>query len=1079
MKKQRFMNCLKYWPGSRYLLMRLSFAALFAVCILHSAQAAELTQAKSVSGMVSDEGGTPIPGVNILVKGTRAGTVTDADGKYTLTLPDASSMLVFSYIGYVTREIIIGNQTVIDVVLMEDMQRIDEVIVVGYGTQRKKDLTGSIASVSGEALGEMPALSFDQALQGKVAGVQITQTTGAPGGNVNVIVRGISSITGGTSPLYVVDGFPIGTGGGGSNLSGFASGSYTSAGMAGNTANKINPLSTINPSDIESIEILKDASATAIYGSRGANGVIIITTKKGKFGKSSIDFHASYGLQQVQKKLDLMNPQEYAAYVAEGRDNAWIAANPAVNKATDPNEVRTVQSTWVRPEYRNPAQFPLKGTDWQDVIFRTAPVQNYQLSATGGTENIKYLISGGYFNQEGIVIGSNYERFSIRSNIDVQLTNRIKLGSTVSGTYGFGDFARTEGHLQYRNQINCALAFSPIAPVYNADGTPYNELTDPLGAPIENPINIDRNFSDKRNQANMLTNNYLEIQIIDGLIFRTSFGVNYTQRQTKLWKSSLIATGQATTSPATASAISQKGISWLNENTLNYRKLFRNRHDLNVLAGYTAQKSTDNFLSVGATNFPTDYIEYVGAGTVDAGNNYDSEWSLLSVLARVNYVYDGKYMLTATVRRDGSSRFPAGNKWGTFPSVSVAYRISEEAFMQNVKFVSNLKLRLSYGESGNNLIGNYAHIGLLSPTNYARNNTKVPGLAPSSMSNDALTWEKSRQTNIGLDIGLFNDRITFVADVYRDYKKDLLLNVSLPAASGFGSSMQNIGEIENKGVELGLNTDNILTRDFQWSTGFNISANRNEVKKLATEGARITNSTWQVTQVGYPIASFYLMRALGVFKDQADVASGHPLQHPQTQPGDLKFKDVDGNGVITTADKEIIGSPWPDYIWGLTNTFSYKGFSLNIFINGSKGNKVFYEMSSTLLNSAGVQNQLAMVNRRWKSPENPGDGLVPRAIRSSTFYGMESACSRFLFDGSFVRIKDITLSYDFKKNITNVLRLQGLNAYFNVSNLWTFTDYPGYDPEASTSGDSLTRSGIDEGVYPLARAYTLGVKLSF
>jgi TonB-linked SusC/RagA family outer membrane protein len=1074
MEKQFFFQ--KCLTVNRSAFRRFGLIICIFTCLLFSVQSA-IAQTKIINGTVTDDSGLSVPGVNVVVKGTSNGVITDHDGKYSIKNVEVSSILLFSYIGYVSEEVRIGNQAVINIILKEDTQALDEVVVVGYGTQRKKDLTGSIVSISAEELGDMPALSFDQALQGKVAGVQITQTTGAPGGNVNIIVRGVSSITGGNSPLYVIDGFPIGTGGGGTDLSSFGSSSYTSSAMANNTANKINPLSSINPNDIESIEILKDASATAIYGSRGANGVVIITTKKGKAGKANINLTASYGIQQVAKKLDMMNPQEFAEFVAEGRDNAWIAANPAVNQASDPNDIRS-NSTWVRDIFRNPSVLPLEGTDWQDVIFRSAPIQNYQLSASGGTEKIKYLLSGGYFNQEGIVIGSDYQRFNIRSNMEIQLTDRIKLGSIISASYGRGDFARTEGHLQFRSIIQCALASSPTLAVYDADGNPQNELADPLGVPVENPINITRHFSDKRNQTDVLTNNFLDISIIDELSFRTSIGVNYSASQTKLWKSSRIATGQSTTSPATAAVHNRKGLNWLNENTLNYRKLIAEKHDVNVVGGLTVQKDNFNFISAGATDFPTDYITYLSAGTVNAGDNYDSEWSLVSLLARANYVYDEKYMLTATVRRDGSSRFGSKNKWGTFPSVSVGYRISEESFMQSVSFISNLKLRVSYGESGNNLIGNYAHIGLLGSSNYVDNNTILPGLVTSSMSNDALTWEKSKQVNLGLDFGLFNDRVSLVADFYRDYKTDLLLAVQLPAASGFGSSTQNIGEVENKGVEIGINTDNFLNKNFQWSTNFNISANRNEVKKLATQGARISNSAVQVTQVGEPISSFYLMHVLGVFRNEADVKSGHPLQHPQTQPGDLKYEDVDESGTITSNDKKIIGSPWPDFTWGLGNVFNYKNFSLSAYIIGSHGAQTYLNVGETLINSAGVQNQLAMVNNRWKSESDPGDGLVPRAIRSNTFLGMQQS-SRLLFDASYVRIKEVTLSYDFPQSITKRLFMKGLNAYFNISNLYTFTDYPGYDPEASSTGDAVTKAGFDEGVYPLARTYTLGLKVSF
>lgn len=1033
---------------------------------------ADILQQKSIKGKVIGTDGYSVIGVNVYEKGTTNGVITDVDGDYIINVGSGNAILVFSFIGYLTREITVGNQTVINLTLEEDVKKLDEIVVVGYGTQRKKDLTGSIVSISSKDLGNTPALSFDQTLQGKVPGVQITQTSGAPGGNVNIIVRGLSSITGGNAPLYVVDGFPIGTGGGGSNVSSFSNNTYTASSMANTTTEKINPLSSINPADIESIEILKDASATAIYGSRGANGVILITTKKGKVGKTTVNANITFGVQEVAHKIKLLNPQQYAEFVAEGRDNAWVYAG---GKASDPNDVRT-SNAWVRPEFRNPELLPTKGTDWQDEIFRLAPVQNYQLSATGGTENIKYMVSLGYFDQKGILIGSDYQRFNIRSNIEAQLTKRLKFGSNISASYGYGDFARAEGHLGLRGMIQCALAMSPVIPVYTEDGEYNSELGDAYGAPIENPLFIVKEFSDKRDKKEFMTNNYIDLEIIKGLNLRSSVGVSFSLNQIKLWKSSMIGMYVDKSSPATAAAIDKKGFNWLNENTLTYRKLFNGIHDLNVVAGFTAQKDTYDQLSAGATDFPTDYIPYLSAGTINSGTHLKSQWSMASLLARANYVYDGKYMLTATVRRDGSSRFGANHKWGTFPSASIGYRISEENFMKQIRPLSNLKLRVSYGVAGNNAIGNYGQIALLNVTNYVDANKILPGLSPGSLANDNLTWEKSKQTNIGLDFGLFNERISIVADWYYNLKTDLLLQVQLPAASGFGSSIQNIGEVENKGIEFGINSINIENKDFIWNTSFNISSNKNKVKKLATESARLIDGI-HITEVGQPIASFYMMNVIGVFQNEEDVKN-NPIQHPNTQPGDLKFEDVDGDGKITTTDKKIVGSPFPDFTWGLSNMFQYKNLSLSIFLNGSHGNKIYFGAGETLLNTAGVQNQLEMVAKRWKSESDPGDGKIGRAVRNDYALGL-SQSSKYLFDGSYVRIKDITLSYDFPRELVQKFGVKGLNAYFNVSNVYTFTDYPGFDPEASESGDSMTKAGIDSGVYPTPRTYTFGLKLAF
>lgn len=1051
----------------------ISIILLIILNFQHVEANAELSlQGRQIQGTVVSTDGVSLPGVNVVIKGTTRGVITNSNGRFSIEVDDQNQILVFSFIGYISQEVIVGSQSDISVTMVEDQKRIDEVVVVGYGTQRKKDLTGSISRVSGDDIIQPSVASFDQMLQGKVAGVQISQTTGAPGGNVNVLVRGVSSITGGNQPLYVIDGFPIGSGGGGSNMLSFGGNTYSSAGMANNTQNRINPLSSINPSDIESIEILKDASATAIYGSRGANGVVIITTKRGSAGKSSIKFDVSYGVQQVANKLEMMNSQQFAEFVADGRDNAWVYAG---GKATDPNEARSA-TTRVKPEFRNPGSI-VNNTDWQDAIFKMAPIQDYQFSAIGGTERIKYLVSAGFLSQEGIVLDTDYNRFTIRSNIDSQISDKFKVSSTISGSYTYGSYPNTEGHLGTRAVLSAALASSPTIPIRDENGVYVSELLNPLGVPVENPLFILENFSDNRISGNLLVNNYLEYEIIDGLKLRTSAGISLNTNEIKLWKSSLLGSFGGATSPATAGVTKSESLNWLNENTISYKRNFGENHIFDVLAGFTIQKDRYDRLSAGATDFPTDYVTYLSAGTINAGTHLVSEWSMMSLLSRINYSYGGKYLFTATLRRDGSSRFGANNKWGTFPSFSIGYNLSEESFMQNVTFVSNLKLRASYGISGNNLIGNYAHIGLISSANYVENGKIKPGLVPSNLSNDLLTWEKTKQTNLGLDLGLFEDRISFTADIYKNIKTDLLLAVQLPAASGFSSSTQNIGEIENRGVELGLSTINIEGKSFNWESNMVFSANRNKVLKLATEGSRIANSSYQVTEVGHPVASFYLMNVVGIFQNASEVASS-PIQHAKTQPGDLKFEDIDDDKKITSSDKKIVGSPWPDFTWGFNNTFSYKNISLGVFMNGSQGGYNYFLAGETLINSAGVQNQLAMVDKRWKSESDPGDGIIPRAIRSTHAYGFTST-SRFLFDASYIRIKNINLSYQIPSSGLARLPLTGCTIFADVANVFTFTDYPGYDPESSTAGDNIINSGIDYMTYPLARTYTIGLKLTF
>lgn len=1063
------MNCIPF-PG-RWLWIRGLLCCLFLGTVPVFAQPdGRVTITGKILG---DTDKAPLIGATITEKGTNNGTVADVDGNFKLSVMSGASIVV-SFIGYVSQEIKTGNRTVVDITLAADQQQLQDVVVVGYGTQRKKDLTGSIAKISGEQFIQPSTGSFDQMLQGKAPGVQVSQTTGAPGGNVNILIRGVSSITGGNQPLYVIDGFAIGSGGGGSDMRSYGANSFSSAGMAGNTVNRVNPLASINPSDIESIEILKDASATAIYGSRGANGVVIITTKRGSYGKSQISIDASYGFQEVAHKLEMLNARQYAEYVADGRDNAWVYAG---GKATDPNDVRSV-ATRVRPEFRNPASLTTD-TDWQDVLFRTAPVRNLQLSANGGNEKARYFISGGYFSQEGIIINSDYNRFNLRVNVDAQLTKWLKIGTSTFGSYGYGQFANTESHYGQGGLLANVLAASPTIPVYNDQGGYYfnqADVTDGLGF-LQNVLAVSNGQDDRRKVMDLVTNNFLEFNLSNDLTFKTSIGVNYGSNNIRLWRSSAVPNFTTLNYPATAGTSRTESLNWLNENTLNYNKVINNKHFIGALAGFTAQKNSVDRVTAGASDFPTEYVPYITAGIVNAGTQSISEWALLSMMARVNYSFAGKYMVTATVRRDGSSRFGSNHKWGAFPSVSVGYNLSEEDFMKDARFINNLKIRASYGISGNNQIGDYTHIGLLSATRYIKNKTLNPGLIPATLSNDDLTWEKSRQVNVGLDLGLFQDRISLTADFYRDHKTDLLLAVQLPAASGFSSSTQNIGDIENKGFELGLQTVNIRHKKFEWTSSATFSHNENKVLKLATEGGRIANSSYQITQVGSSISSFYLINKLGVFMNSAEL-DGAALQHPKTQAGDLKFEDVNGDGVINQSDRKIVGSPWPDFTWGLDNNFSLGNLSLNIGLVGTHGAYTYLDAGSSLLGSNGVQNNLIWTDRRWRSEQDPGDGKMPRSIRSNHALGF-GVSSHYLFDNSFTRIRNVKLSYNLPKALVSRMKMSALNVYANVSNLHTFTNYPGYDPESSIAGDNVVSGGIDYLNYPLPRTYTLGVKVTF
>lgn len=1052
-----------------------AYAFLF-VCLLIFCQLSFAQQKLTVQGNVITENNVPLAGVSVNVKGSSAGTITDANGRFTIQVNKGATLL-FSFVDYQTRQIVVnGNSDVTAIKMDPANSSLGEVVVVGYGTQRKKDVTGAITSINMEDIHIPSAPSFDEMLQGKVAGAQISQTSGGPGGgNINVVIRGISSITGGNSPLYVVDGFPIGGTGSNSDFSSRGGTLYSSDGLANNTQSRINPLASINPSDIASIEILKDASATAIYGSRGSNGVIIITTKRGALGKAVISVDASHGLQSVAHKLTLLNSRQYAEFVAQGRDNAYVLGG---GSASDPNSMRPA-SQRVRPEFRNPESIKTN-TDWQDVIFRVAPVSNVQLSVNSGNEKTKVYASLGYLDQDGIILTSAYKRFNMRTNIDTRISDRVKIGSSITGSYGYGSFPNVEGHYGTGGVLAQALSASPTIPVYDQNGDPFfdqADVTDGLGW-LANPLNLLSGFSDDRTSSNLLWNNYVEYKILDHLTLRSTLGIQYTDQSIKVWRSSKIPNYTTLNVPATAGATKISSLDWLNENTLNYNRVFANKHRFDALVGFTAQKDRAERLSAGAASFPTENVTYLSAGIVNAGTNILSEWSLLSLIGRLNYSYDNKYLFTATFRRDGSSRFGNNNKWGNFPSFAAGYNLSEESFMKPLKVINNLKLRASYGFSGNNQIGNYSYVGLLTPSNYVANNSQIPGLIPSSLPNVDLGWEKSKEFDFGVDLGLFDDRISLTFDTYRDLKTDLLLNVQLPAASGFNSSTQNIGDIENKGIEFGLNTVNITSKTFTWKTGLTFSANKNKVLKLATKGGRIANNDFQITEVGQPISSFYMLHAIGVFMNSSEL-HGAALQNPKTQAGDLKFEDVNGDGKITSDDRKIVGSPWPDYTWGLSNNFSYKRIALSVSLVGSHGADTYFEWGTSALNSAGVQNQLADIStKRWVSESSPGAGFQPRAIRSNYAMGFSNS-SHFLFNSSFVRIKNVNLSYSFPKNLVSKIGMADLSLYADVTNLYTFTDYPAYDPESSTTGSNIAETGIDYLTYPLARTFTFGIRVSF
>ncbi|RRA98079.1 SusC/RagA family TonB-linked outer membrane protein [Larkinella rosea] len=1015
----------------------------------------------TVTGQVSDEIGQPLPGVTVLVKNPATadrnnGTTTDAKGAYRLAVPAGSATLVVSYLGYTSQEIAINNRSVIDVQLAPDTKALNEVVVIGYGTQQKKDLTGAVASVTAKDIQRLPVSGLDQALQGQVPGLQISSTSGAPGGNTNILVRGIGSVSGGNEPLFVVDGFPI-------NNSGVG-----------------NPLNTINPGDIESIEILKDASATAIYGSRGSNGVVIVSTKRGKSGKAQITVDAYTGVQEPARLLKMMNSRQFAEFVIEGHNNGWLDNGGPTAKITDPNSVRST-SYRIPEEWQNLNNLPAIDTDWQKVIFRTAPIQNYQISAVGGNDKLRYSMSGGYFNQKGILISSGFQRYSARINLDGQLSPRLKVSMNLAPTYTATDNVPSTGHYGDFNVVAEALSMPPLIPVYNPDGTygNTNALTNVGMGAIPNPVQTGNEYKSANSQFRVLGNLFGEYEIMSGLKLKVSVGTDFNYYTTNTFKPSTLSSS-ASVSPATASIVNTSDVNWLNENTINYRRTF-GAHAIDALAGFTIQKSTTTETTTRATNFADDLLQNINGGQITGGGYSIGQWSLFSYLGRVNYAYNDRYLVTATIRADGSSRFGSANRWGTFPSFSVGWRLSEEPFLKDLKLFDDFKIRAGYGFSGNNAIGNYRYLGLLSATNYVLGNTQVPGLSQNSFTNNNLGWETSKQVDIGLDLAFFNGRLQFTGDYYNRRNTDMLLNKAIPSVTGYTSAWVNIGELENKGVELALSGKPLATRDFQWTSSFNITFNRNKVLRLGTDGEQLFSDGGRgdvsITQVGQPIGSFYGHQVEGIFMTQEQLSS-HAKQ-TGAKLGDFMYKDIDGNGVISDADRTILGNPQARAFYGFNNTFTYKNWSLNILMNGVQGKDVFWAGAVFVRGYHGVQNNLAeVIDNYYKSPDQPGDGNSPRIIRGALNNNLRYS-SFFNFDGSYLRIRNVTLNYNLPSNLAKRIGMQGGRIYLTSNNLYTFTKYPGYDPEISNSGDNMLASGIDYLGYPPARSYTLGLSLTF
>lgn len=1044
-------------------------------------------QAKKVSGVVQDAMG-PVIGASIKVKGTNTGVATDFDGKFTLSVNPGSTLIV-SYIGYITKEVKVGNQTSLKIFLEEDKKLLDEVVVVGYGTMKKSDLSGSSVNLGEKAMKGSIITSLDQSLQGRAAGVTAVSTSGAPGTASSIRVRGTATINSNAEPLYVIDGVIVQTG----NTSGSSLG-FGDALDNGPTST-VSPLSTINPADIVSMEILKDASATAIYGAQGANGVVLITTKRGKAGEAKFSYDGMVAWSRQTQRLDMMNLREFGDYY-----NDFVASGFGGIKE-DP--------------YYSDVSLLGKGTNWQDAIFQTAFQQQHQISAQGGTEKIQYYVSAGYMNQEGTIIGSEFNRLSVRTNLDAQLKSWLKLGLSATFSDSNDNLKLTDGA---EGIVGFALSSLPEAPIYDIDGNYASFARENYS--IHNPIAKAMEQNNMLNRKKLNGNIYAEITPIKNLVWHAEIGYDIGYSKAEIYNNAIDLPNWKESNES--SIQKNNNTYWQLKNYITYNNTFAEKHSLTAMVGQECWESKWDYTRVANTNLPSDAVHnpQLGTGTATINSGFGSS-SMASFFTRWTYSYDNRYNATYTYRYDGSSNFGPNNRWAGFHSAAASWRFTNEKFMKDIKWLSNGKLRVGWGQTGNSNINSYVWGVNMQQVYTSLGN----GYRPQNIPNLDVRWEKQSQIDVGLDIGLFNDRINLTLDWYQKESKDMLMELQLPSYMGtqgndnskLKAPMGNYGHIRNTGFEITLNTHPLIGK-FQWDSEMQISFNKNKLIALngTASSAIVGYAQWGQTQVtktdiGESLYSFYGYVCDGIYQDLKDLeTSPKPSAYPTngvfngantTYVGDIKYKDLNGDGVIDENDRTNIGSPLPKFTYGWTNTFRYKNFDLSIFINGSYGNKVMNltKRNLTTMSSAWSNQHVDVINRARLEPidasivytdgskwynhvenvrvANP-DASLPRAIIGDP-NDNDRISDRYVEDGSYLRLKNLALGYTFPKKIVKTLGVENLRVYCNIQNLFTITGYDGYDPEIGVSTMSVNVMGVDYGRYPSPTTYSFGLNMSF
>lgn len=994
-------------PISRLRMMVCLIGMLLPMCMF--------AQQITVQGVVKDQTGETVIGASVMEKGTTNGTITGIDGDFSLNM-SPNGTLVVSFVGYKTQEVQVKGQKQLQVVLSEDAEMLDEVVVIGYGTMKKSDLTGAVSSIGNKDIKDSPVSNLGQAIQGKISGVQIVDA-GKPGDNVSIKIRGLGSINN-CDPLVVIDGVPTDLG-----------------------------LSSLNMADVERLDVLKDASATAIYGSRGANGVVMITTKRGTEGKGKLAVSANYSFQNATNVPSLLNAAQYAE----------LSNDMMVNSGRNPN-----------PEWANPSELGA-GTDWMDELLRTGVMQNYTVSYSGGNEKSHYYVSGGFLDQSGIVKSVNYRRFTFQSNSDAQVLKWLKFSNNItfsadtkkSGSYNIGD----------------ALKALPIYPVKNEDGSwsgPdgnsewYGSTRNPIG-----PTELNKSQTDG---YNFLANLTAELTFTKWLKFKSTFGYdakfwfidNFTPKYN--WK-------PTPTEETSRYKSDNKSFTYLWDNYFLFDHTFSEKHRVGLMAGMSAQWNTNDYLNAQKNVFMFDNVHEMDNGEeMYAIGGNETEWALLSYMARVNYSYEDRYLLTATIRRDGSSRFGKKHRWGTFPSVSVAWRASQEKWFPKNDYINDLKVRAGYGVTGSQAsVGNYSYLASYNTSVYpfGISSGNQTALVSSTLANPYIHWEEVAQTNIGFDASLFNSRVMFSFDAYLKETRDMLVKASIPITSGFEdttTTYTNAGKVRNQGIEMSLHTIN-LTGELGWETNLTATYNKNKIKDLNSDVPyyinQINNSYVTMLAKDYPINVFYGYVTDGIFQNQSEVNT-HAVQ-PGAEPGDIRFRDLNNDGVINDSDRTVIGNPNPSWLFSMNNSLSYKGFELSVFLQGIAGNKIYNANNIDNTGMAAAYNQTTDVLKRWK-----GEGTsnsMPRAVFGDPNQNTRVS-DRFVENGSYLRLKNITLSYTFPKQWLQKAQIENARLSLSCENVATITGYSGFDPEVGING-------IDQNRYPISRTFSLGLNFNF